>query len=106
MKKRLEDSIHEEFEHAIARYHLGLNLCLAEQVILRKIISSVTEELNEIKNPKNKYRPAYEGMVRFLIQEYGLTQSDQKYFEPICGGFYDETVSFELNMLQAGRNML
>lgn len=102
-ERKLEYDIQKEFEHArkCLRYHVGLELCLAEQIILRNIVDDVTKNLREIEFGRNKYRPAIEAAVRFLFQEYGVTHQSPELYKPITGGYYSEDAAFVLNYLQS-----
>ncbi|MBI2665356.1 hypothetical protein HYX12_01900 [Candidatus Woesearchaeota archaeon] len=108
MNMYLDYDVQQEFELSrdMLRYYVDLRLSITEQIILRGIVSDAIDELPKIQLARNRYRPATESAVRFLFQEYGISQLDIELYEPIIGGYYDPHASFVLNFLQNQRNLL
>ena len=108
MSHKLEYDVQKEFELSrdMLKYFVGLDLCLSEQVILRKIVFDANAGLSRITLPRNRYQPATEGAVRFLMQEYGITLVDKEFYEPILGGYYSENASRALQFVQEQRLLL
>lgn len=65
MHRCLNYDIQKEFELArdMLRYYVDLRLSLAEQIILKRIVSDAIDELPKIQWYYNKYEPATEGAV-------------------------------------------
>ncbi|HLC91352.1 MAG TPA: hypothetical protein VJI15_06315 [Candidatus Nanoarchaeia archaeon] len=102
--------LQQEFEFARARLRscVGLELCLTEQVILRRIVAVALDNLTKIVEGGSVriFSPAHEAAVRFLFQEYGLSWQDQELYEPLEGGYYSEEAAIALQVLQKERYLL
>ena len=98
--------LQQEFERSrdMLRYNVGLELCLTELVLLRRIVGTSITALGNIRDLRNRYQPAMESACRFLQQEYGIT--DRRFYEPIIGGYYDEKIAEVLCFLQGQKRLI
>jgi len=108
MVKNFKYDSQKEFESSrdMLKYFLGLELCLAEQIILRDIIYNTIDCLSEMNLGHDTYQPAVEGAIRFLFREYGVHPSNRDLCNPIIGGYPDFRSGFVLSFLQDQRNKI